>query len=56
MCRHKELVNELDMNVGRLRAAEVLHLLLVLGCDALAAYRSVGAKEIRFNSGRFAFH
>ena len=46
MRRYKGLVNEPDVNVGRLRrAAEPLHLLLVFGCDALAACRSVGARE-----------
>lgn len=45
MRRHRRLVNEPDVNVGRLRrAAETLHLLLVFGCDALAACRSVGAR------------
>jgi len=56
MCRYKELVNEPNMSVGRLRrAAETLHLLSVLGCDALAACGSVGARE-GVNSGRSAFH
>ena len=51
MRRHRGLVNEPEVNAGRLRrAAETLHLLLVFGCDALAACRSVGVRGDKIDS------